>query len=245
MLPDLEHLIALQRIQNSAAATRTRIDELPACIADLDARLGASSGELDRARQRFDALKTERLAREKELAQVQSRLSRFKEQLMDVRTNKEYQAMQVEIAGSEAEVRRLEDGILEQLLEADELQAEVERAERLLADDRAAVAAERAGLEREQVELERRLGQLETDRRRQVGLLAPRILALFETVARHRNGVAVVEARDGRCSSCQVRLRPQLFNHVRLNERLIQCESCQRILYFDASVGVPDPGAAG
>ena len=244
MLPDLEHLIALQRIQNSAAATRTRIDELPACIADLDARLGASSGELDRAQQRFDALKTERLAREKELAQVQSRLSRFKEQLMDVKTNKEYQAMQVEIAGSEAEVRRLEDGILEQLLEADELQAEVERAERRLADDRAAVEAERAGLEREQVELGQRLGQLEADRKRQVGLLAPRILSLFETVARHRS-VAVVEARDGRCSSCQVRLRPQLFNHVRLNERLIQCESCQRILYFDASADAPGPGAAG
>ena len=244
MLPDLEHLIALQRIQNSAAATRTRIDELPACIADLDARLGASSAELDRARQRFDALRTERLAREKELALVQSRLSRFKEQLMDVKTNKEYQAMQVEIAGSEAEVRRLEDGILEQLLEADELQAEVERAERRLADDRAAIEAERAGLEREQVELGQRLGQLEADRKRQVGRLAPRILALFETVARHRS-VAVVEARDGRCSSCQVRLRPQLFNHVRLNERLIQCESCQRILYFDAGADAPSPGAAG
>ena len=244
MLPDLEHLIALQRIQNSAAATRTRIDELPACIADLDARLGASSAELDRARQRFDALKTERLAREKELAQVQSRLSRFKEQLMDVKTNKEYQAMQVEIAGSEAEVRRLEDGILEQLIEADELQAGVERAERRLADDRAAIEAERAGLEREQVELEQRVGQLEADRKRQVGLLAPHILSLFETVARHRS-VAVVEARDGRCSSCQVRLRPQLFNHVRLNERLIQCESCQRILFFDASADAPGPGAAG
>ena len=244
MLPDLEHLIALQRIQDSAAATRTRIDELPACIADLDARLGASSGELDRARQRFDALKAERLAREKELAQVQSRLSRFKEQLMDVRTNKEYKAMQVEISGSEAEVGRLEDGILEQLLEADELQAEVERAEGRFADDQAAVEAERAGLEREQVELELRLGQIEADRKRQVGLLAPRILSLFETVAQHRNGIAVVEARDGRCSSCQVRLRPQLFNHVRLNERLIQCESCQRILYFDTSADAPGPGAA-
>ena len=76
-------------------------------------------------------------------------------------------------------------------------------------------------------------------------MLAPRLLALFETVASHRNGMAVVEARDGRCSSCQVRLRPQLFNNIRLNDSLIQCESCQRILYFEMRPDAPARGADG
>ncbi len=245
MLPDLEHLITLQRIQNAATAARARIDELPSDIARLDALLGETSEEVVRARERFDRLKADRQAREKELASVQMRLSRFKEQLMEVKTNREYQAMQVEIAGGEAEVRRLEDVILERMLEGDDLAAEVERAERRLTEQRAAIAAERAELEREQVELEQRVEQLDAERRRQVGVLAPRLLALFEKLASHRNGVAVVEARDGRCSSCQVRLRPQLFNNIRLNDSLIQCESCQRILYFDTRPDAPAPGADG
>lgn len=245
MLPDLDNLITLQRVQNAATAARARIDGLPAHIARLDARLGESSEEVVRAQRRFDEIKVDRQAREKDLALVQTRLSRFKEQLMEVKTNREYQAMQVEIAGGEAEVERLEDIILERMLDGDELAAEVERTEGQLAEQQAAIEAERAKLEREQVELEQRLEQLETERRQHVGVLAPRLLTLFENLARQRNGVAVVEARDGRCSSCQVRLRPQLFNNIRLNDALIQCESCQRILYFDTRPDAAERGAGG
>jgi predicted nucleic acid-binding Zn-ribbon protein len=44
--------------------------------------------------------------------------------------------------------------------------------------------------------------------------------------------MAVAEARDGGCTVCHVRMRPQMFNEVRRGEALIQCESCLRILYF-------------
>ena len=54
----------------------------------------------------------------------------------------------------------------------------------------------------------------------------------FEQVARKRNGIAVAEARDGICTICHVRLRPQVFNTVRRNEDIVQCDTCQRILYF-------------
>ena len=30
---------------------------------------------------------------------------------------------------------------------------------------------------------------------------------------------------------CHVKLRPQIFNEVRRNDSLIQCDSCSRILY--------------
>jgi predicted nucleic acid-binding Zn-ribbon protein len=49
----------------------------------------------------------------------------------------------------------------------------------------------------------------------------------------------MAEAREGLCTVCHVRLRPQIFNQARRNEEIIQCESCQRILYF-----VPAPSPA-
>jgi predicted nucleic acid-binding Zn-ribbon protein len=58
------------------------------------------------------------------------------------------------------------------------------------------------------------------------------VLAVFEKVSRRRNGVAVSEARAGICTICHVRLRPQVFNTVRRNEAIIQCDHCNRILYF-------------
>jgi predicted nucleic acid-binding Zn-ribbon protein len=62
---------------------------------------------------------------------------------------------------------------------------------------------------------------------------------MFDLVSKRRNGLAVAEARDGICTICHVRLRPQIFNTVRRNEEIIQCDTCQRILFF-----VPQPVAS-
>ena len=245
MLPDLKQLITLQELENSSTASRSKLDGLPARQDALDVRLERSAAHVSGAHQRFDEHKADRQAQEKDLAAVQTRLSRFKDQLMEVKTNKEYQAMQLEITGGEAEINRLEDHVLERMLEADELTSNVQTAEQQHADEQSMVESERAGLELERTELEKRIEQLEAERaERTSGLSAP-ALSLFATVAKHRNGVAVVEARDGRCSSCQVRLRPQLFNDIRRNDTLIQCESCQRILYFVVNPSIPSAGAAG
>ena len=59
--------------------------------------------------------------------------------------------------------------------------------------------------------------------------LEPRLVALFEQVAKARRGVAICTAtRDGLCSVCHVRLRPPVFQQVRHNDSIVQCESCQR-----------------
>jgi hypothetical protein len=64
--------------------------------------------------------------------------------------------------------------------------------------------------------------------------MTPSLIALFEQVARARKGVAVcVATLDGLCSSCHVRLRPQVFQEVRRNDAIIQCYSCNRILYYE------------
>jgi uncharacterized protein len=80
---------------------------------------------------------------------------------------------------------------------------------------------------------------LHTERSAVIATLAPEALSVFELVSRRRNGVAMAEAKDGICTICHVRLRPQVFNTVLRNEAVLQCDSCNRILYF-----IP-PTAAG
>ena len=244
MLADLEQLITLQRIDDDAAAARARIEEIPATVEALGARLEASTGELALGQQNLDDSRTDRRELEKKLAAVQTRLDRFREQLMQVKTNREYQAMQVESGSAEGEIRRLEDEILERMIEGDDLTAEVESASGRLAAEKNSVEAERAALKLERDALESRLGQMVDERVKHVGTLAPRLLSLFETVADRRNGTVVARARDGRCSACQVRLRPQLFNDVRTNARLIQCESCQRVLYYEQEAAAAEGATA-
>lgn len=232
MLPDLEHLIHLQQLEDSTAEARGKIEALPERLEALEALIAEREGSVATAAAGLDKHKTARAALEKDVAEVQGRLNRFKEQLMAVKTNKEYHAIQTEIAHAEHELQRLEDGLLEQMLEADVLSGDVRQSEQLLAKERASADRERHEIEQDRASLKERLTQLDDEQAQIAARLAAPTKDLFETLARGRKGVAVVEARDGRCTSCQVRLRPQLFNDVRLNSALIQCESCQRVLYF-------------
>jgi hypothetical protein len=232
MLPDLERLVRLQQIESAAETARRRLDTLPADQQALDARLAAGQAVLEDARARLAASQSARREIEKELAAVQSRLAKFKDQLMEVKTNKEYQAMQKEMTTAERDVRAFEDRILERMEESEGLQADVKRAETGLKDAQAAVAQGRAALEAERVRIDAELRRLVLDRAAVVREIAAPALALFEHVSRQRRGVAVTEARNGHCGVCHVRLRPQVFNDVRRNDSLIQCESCGRILYF-------------
>ena len=111
-------------------------------------------------------------------------------------------------------------------------------AERARNEERTAVEEERATLEERGRELAAQVERHAGERAALVRELSADAAALFDTLTRGRKGLAVAEARDGRCMTCRVRLRPQLYNDVRLNRALIQCESCQRILYYRANPGV-------
>ena len=236
---DLERLIALQRLDTAAEAARKKLVDEPERDKAFDARLDAARQRVVTAKDRLTDNQNARRAIEKEVAVHQGRLSKFREQAMAVKTNQEYHAIQHEIAHAQAEIKKHEDAMLERMLEADDLTAGVKKAESELAAEQKAIDADRKVMKTEHGELQRALETMGAERAAIVGALDKQVLLTFEQVAKKRNGVAVAEAKDGICTICHVRLRPQIFNTVRRNESIIQCDSCNRILYF-----VPAPAAA-
>jgi len=232
MLADLERLIRLQQIDTFLEEARRRIAGHPASIEALDSRLASATESLADAKRRLEETHTARRAVEKDLAMVQSRLSKYKDQLMEVKTNREYQAMLKEIEVAQNEVRRLEDLILEHMLASDERTAQVKEADARLAEAKKSVAEERQRLEREVTDLSAELERSQSARQEVAAGLPPTVLDIYDTLAKGRRGLALAEAKGGLCTACHVRLRPQMYNEIRRNDTLFQCGSCQRILYF-------------
>ncbi len=239
MLADLERLIALQQLDSAAHEARRRLSDEPDRSAQLDARLEVARQHLTAEKARLADIQTAHRALEKDVAVQQTRLSKYRDQLMAVKTNVEYQAMQKEIAFAETEVKGIEEQILVQMLESDEISAAVKKAERDLAAEEKAVAADRKAMD---TELDVQRASLDTIAGKRNALAAsvdPKLLGLFETVASRRHGIGLAEARDGICTVCHVRLRPQVFNTVRRNDEIHQCDHCNRILYFVAPTAPP------
>jgi hypothetical protein len=235
MHPDLEQLIRLQALESERDAARRTLDAIPGRREAIEARLAEREAAVASAKQRVTDNQVARRAIEKDLAVVQGRLSKFKDQLMEVKTNKEYTAMQHEIAAAAADVRRFEDALLERMVEADELTSALKNEERELAVARTEVAGELAALDAEGAAVERSLEAAAGRRDALAKEMSADVLALFEQV-RIKRGTAVVEARDGHCTVCHVRLRPQVYNQIRLNTEVHKCDSCGRVLYY-----VPPP----
>ena len=238
MHPDLEHLIHLQELDLAAERYRRRETDIPALQSALDARLASRTAAVDAVKARIADSQAARREVERDLAAVQSRLSKFKNQLMEVKTNKEYQAMQKEMSVAEEEVSALETHMLERMVEADGVAVDLKAAEAALKSEQAESVRGLQQLEEERIALERELQKTTDERRTLTTQISKDALAVFDRVAYGRKGLAIAEARDGLCTVCHVRLRPQVFNDVRRNDSLIQCESCTRILYFVPAASV-------
>jgi uncharacterized protein len=237
MLPDLDRLIKLQHVESQISEARQKIATHPQRLAEIDALLAEARARVDDAKKRVAENNEARRALDKDIALYQGRLSKFRDQQGAVKTNREYQALGHEIETAQHELGDVEEKVIERMVEADTVAADVKEAE-------AAFAAQQKVIEAQKKEMTEELAHLEADLQRAtearaalVSEMDKRTMALFEQVSKARKGVAVAPAtRDGLCSACHVRLRPQVFQHVRTNGQIIQCDSCQRILYF-----VPPP----
>jgi predicted nucleic acid-binding Zn-ribbon protein len=240
MSPELDRLIRLQQLDSTIEEARRKIAAHPQRLADADARLNDAKDRVAAAKDRLKNNTDVRRALEKDVALYQGRISKFKDQQAAVKTNKEYQALGHEMETAAHGLSAVEEKVLEQMLEADAITADIKHAEGALTKEQKDVEAEKAALARELSVVEAQLSEATTARAALLADTDPRLVALFAQVAQKRKGVAICTAtRDGLCSVCHVRLRPQIFQLVRANDSIIQCDSCQRILYY-----VPPPAPA-
>jgi predicted nucleic acid-binding Zn-ribbon protein len=239
MNADLERLISLQKLDSTAEAARKTLAAEPEHEEALEARLEAARQRVTAAKEQVAGNKNARAALEKDVAVQQGRLSKFRETAMAVKTNQEYHAVQHEITFAQGEIKKIEDSILERMLESDDLTAALKTAEAQLTAETKAVDAERKTGSAAHIEMQATLERIAGERVTLIAGLNKDVLATFEAVSRKRNGVAMSEARGGVCTICHVRLRPQVFNTVLKNESILQCDHCNRILYY-----VPVPASA-
>jgi predicted nucleic acid-binding Zn-ribbon protein len=243
VLADLQRLIELQDIESRAAVANKAIAEAPGRIAALDALLQSATTALASAKQSLTDTQTSRRSIDNDLLSANQRLDKYKDQVMAVKTNEQLHAMQHQIKAVEQEVGQHEERILVNMMKVDEITAEIKRAEAALKAAQAKVAVERAAIESESKTHHATVIECAAAREKIVSSMNNKgALETFERIAKVR-GTAVARAEGERCTICQVRLRPAVFSEVRKGESLVQCDSCNRILYFIPPAAPAAPAA--
>lgn len=240
MNPVLEKLIRLQRAESDWRRAETARVEVPRRKTEVEAELARERGQLDATRAALEASTKTRRKQEAELLDLEGKRSRYKGQLMEVKTNKEYTAMLHEIEAVEREIRAREDHILEEMEKSEGLAAEVKREEGSFKVAEQQARAQLGALDQEVRGLEGQVQRLAAEREAVAATLPEEARELFQRVANFR-GSAVAEAVDGMCGACHLKLRLQVFSDIKRNQDIVQCPACNRILYYEAQVPLVSP----
>jgi uncharacterized protein len=241
MLPDLKLVIRLQEIDTRLAELSREIAGLPVHIAEIEKKLVSHERKLEADRAALSANQKERKKCESDIQVQEQKVSKLKDQMLDAKTNEQYRAFQNEIEFCQKEIRKAEDRILELMGESEPLDKNVKTAE-------AALKAEKAQVETEKQEARERTAvdqkaarELQTERATIVKETTPATYQRYERARKARRGVGVAEAIEGRCSRCNMTLRPQFMQELKRGDQIMSCETCQRILYYNPPVAVEDP----
>ena len=242
MNSDLEKLIDLQQVDSRIAALRSEIAALPKHVHEIEAKLAGSKAKIEAAQAAMKADETARRKHESDIQDEQQKISKYKNQSLNVKTNHEYKALMDEIKFAEEKIAASEDKLLEIMVATDARKEALKQAEAVLKADTAENEKEKESARLRTAEDEKELAEL-TERRKQLRTgVSEDVLRHYDRVLKLRGSALSAVQEDQLCSVCHVTLRPQVFQDVMSNQQFITCDYCHRILYYVPPPPKPEEG---
>jgi predicted nucleic acid-binding Zn-ribbon protein len=240
MHPDTHLVIQLQNIDQKIAALDKEVAALPKHIAAIEKTLDSHVRRLDADKAAQSANQKDRKKLEGDIQMHEQKISKLKDQMLGAKNNEQYRAFQNEIDFIQKEIRKAEDRILELMAESELLDANVKTADAALKEEKKQLEAEKTRAREKTFADQAELSQLRTQREEAALKLPPPALTTYERIRKKWHGSVVGEAIGGRCSACQIVIRPQYMQELKRGDQMMQCESCGRILIYNPPVNVED-----
>jgi len=232
MRDQITALGSLQRIDLELRELEDNLERYPREISRYNEELEGIEKSIDKAKEELEKIRKKKNAIELKLAQNQDSIKKAEQRLFEIKTYKEYEALQKEIGDTKRVNSELEEQILKDM-------EEVENLEKLVKEKELELSQKEQEYEQIIKDYTSKIDELKYayeikkgEKKKLASLVSPEILSIYERI-KTKNGVALVPARDEVCTGCNMNIPPQLFNEVLTLSRMIQCPNCHRILYCE------------
>ncbi len=230
MTDELRHHWALHLLDEEAVGQAAERAKLPEARRAQETRLAAETRKVEANAKKAADLLARRRALERDAAAFEAQEKKFRAQLDAVTDQKQYEAVQHEIATAAGKRGDLETGVLE-ILEAEEaLAAERPALEQALAKAKQETGEQLARIDAEDARLAAAIAALDAKRAEAVRPLEPTARSRYEKIRASRGGRAVVAITNGACGGCARTLTPHAQQDARKRDRLLVCDGCGRLL---------------
>ncbi len=229
---ELGTLYEAQKIELQITEKEIKRETAPKKIKEMDEELKRLKEKLEKEKIIFDELEKERRKKEKELDADKDKIKKIESKLYEVKTNKEYQALLKEIEAAKTTNDKTEEDILTLMEKIEELKKDYESSQIKFQKRGKDIEMEKVKLNTEIQSIDKTIEELKTQRDNLLSIVNNELKSKYNMLKERRGGVAVTNVKNGVCLGCFMNIPPQLFIEVTKNKKLIQCPSCNRILYF-------------
>jgi len=233
----LTNLYQLQQIETQIDRIRIIRGELPLEVQDLEDEIAGLETRIDNYIQQIAEYEQKIQEKKNTIKDCQALIKKYEEQQMNVRNNREYDALSKEIEYQQLEIQLANKRINEFTNELNHLKEEIEKAQKLVEEHKSELEIKRneladiiAETEKEEKELLRKAEECKK-------LIEDRLLLAYTRIRKNaRNGLAVVQIERDACGGCFNKIPPQHQLDIRMHKKIIVCEYCGRILVDQAIV---------
>ena len=227
----LRNLLQLQTVDTEIYNLKAEKEAKPQEIKLLDDAFQAKKqGMADLEKKSLDIQKQKK-DKELELASKEEAAKKLQTQLYSLKTNKEYQTMLQQINDAKADGSVIEDQILRSMDQLDQVKAEIEKEKQALQREEKKFNEEKNKIQNRVKEIDDRIAQLDAQRNQMAPNIDKKIMAQYNRILASRDGLAIVGVKDNSCQGCNMFVPPQVINLIKMYERIITCEVCNRMLY--------------
>lgn len=234
----MENLIKLQDLFLRKKTKSKERDTLPPELEEVDREYRQKLSAIDQLKQTLEEAERSRRASEGRLAELTEKQKKYQTQLMAVKNSREYGAMLNEIDQVKRALKEAEDEVVGYMETIESSRQELTEREGKLPGETEEHEMTLSGWRETQKQIDAELAAIESETAAIEKTFPPKKLAEFFRLVERKGGRAVVQAIGGSCSACHVRLRPALYQALRLSDEVVTCDSCKRILYYQDNAAV-------
>ena len=233
MNEEIKQLTELQVIDLAIATFDAEISSEQEALAQREKAFNERQASIIELKEKIEAAEAQQRELEAELSDEMSRIKERQSKMMQVQTNREYQSLLKEIEDGKKNFKEKEEEIVS-LMETSEANSKImAEQEDLTLDEKKVLDEESEKAKKHAATIERKKAKIVVKRKAMAKGINTSDLRKYDLLRTRRNGKAVVSVANGVCQGCFMSIPPQHYNNILKGDRMLNCPTCQRILFHD------------
>jgi predicted nucleic acid-binding Zn-ribbon protein len=233
---DIELLLKLQVIDYDLGELERSKDYLPDMMNNLNHEIVEAQKKLEEISAALEKAKVDQKNLELEISTKEAELQKYQQQMMTIKTNKEYDALVGEIDSVKSEIGSREQLLLSTMEKIETLEKELPEATERLNHIKENNTNQLQILQEKIDSIGDKTSDKNSERKEILSQVPKPIMSVYERVRKGKGGAVVVSVKKRSCSSCHKSLTPKKIQEIRRANGIHTCESCGRMLYWDDDV---------